>query len=96
MNPELAKNLIESPQGQALREFIIFEIDKLDSVTDIDGSTAEMIALDVKASKLAIKHLEKMFEPLIGNTQFAIMEERDGSITTEMLNIERSQESNQE
>ena len=95
MNPELVKQLMESPMGQALRDFIIREINKIDKVSDINQTTPEMIALDTRASQVALKALHKMFDPLIEFSQFDILNEKDDSISSEMLLPERSPQDNQ-
>jgi hypothetical protein len=96
MSPELANKLMELPEGRALRDFLLSEANKLNRLDDLDLSDPQEIAIYAKARLFAYKTVKEMLSPLNDATQFDIIQEIDDSISTEMLQQERSPESNQQ
>ena len=96
MNQEIVKRLKELPEYRALCQYLVSEAHKLNRIDDITLTTPDEIALETIARQRAYKTLSEMLSTLLDDSQFAIMKEKDQSITTEMLQEQRSQDSNQE
>ncbi len=93
MNPELAKKLKELPEGRALQVFLTSEAAKLNTLEDINATDPDEIALETKARQKAYKTVKEMLSTLFDDSQFGILQEKDDSISTEMLQEQRSPQS---
>jgi len=66
MNNEQIKKTLDSEVGKALKDFIISEIHKANSVNNLkDLDNAEEIAIEVKANKKAVKVLVNIFGQIL-------------------------------
>jgi len=66
MNNEQIKKTLDSEAGKALKDFIISEIHKANSVNNLkDLDNAEEIAIEVKANKKAVKVLVNIFGQIL-------------------------------
>jgi hypothetical protein len=89
LNPDFFKKLMETPEGQKLKEFFLEEADNLNRLDDIKIDDPQALALETKSRQRAYEVVMKMLSTLTADNQFGTMKEKDDSITTEML--ERSQ-----
>ncbi len=85
---------MQTPEGQKLKEFFVSEAAKLNRLDDIKLDDPDEIALEAKSRLKAYETVKEMLSPLIDATQFDIIQESDDSISTEMLQEERSQPQN--
>lgn len=66
MNNEQIKKTLDSEVGKALKDFIISEIHKANSVNNLkDLDNAEELAIEVKANKKAVKVLVNIFGQIL-------------------------------
>ena len=66
MNNEQIKKTLDSEAGKALKDFIISEIHKANSVNNLkDLDNAEELAIEVKANKKAVKVLVNIFGQIL-------------------------------
>ena len=86
---------MQTPEGQKLKQFFVIEAAKLNRLDDIKLESPEDIAVETKARQRAYETVKKMLSTLLDDTQFDTMKEKDDSISTEMLQQERSQSSDQ-
>ena len=93
MNLDFLKDLMQTPEGHKLKEFFVSKATELNRLDDIKLDNPEEIALETKSRLKAYKTVKEMLSPLIDATQFDILKGNDDSITTEMLQDERSQPS---
>lgn len=96
MNLDFLKDLMQTPEGQALKEFFISKIEEMNSIMSLPYSDPDKIAFEARSRQLATYALREMLSPLIDATQFDIIQEKDDSISAEMLLPERSQDSTQD
>ena len=90
MNPELASRLMEIAEGRELRDFLLLEASNLNRLDDIQLTDPAALALETKSRQLAYMTMMKMLSPLLDNTEFGILKEKDDSISSEMLLDKRS------
>ena len=84
------------PEGRALKEYLLSEANKLNRLDDIKLTDPDEIALETLTRQRAYETVKKMLSTVFDTDGFDIMNEKDDSISTEMLQQERSQDSNQE
>jgi hypothetical protein len=92
MNPNLAKRLMDLPEGRDLLAFLQSEAQKVNTLDGIDSTNLYEIAVETKARQQAHKALTEMLSPLLDASEYDTIPERDDSISTEMLQQERSQD----
>lgn len=66
MNPQTAQNLMN--ENKDVKEFISFmlqEMKKLETINDIETNDPTLVAIEVKARKLAYKKIEDIIKPMI-------------------------------
>jgi len=87
---------MELAEGQTLCQFLSSEAQKLISFGDIQIDDPIALAVEVKARQRAYETVKEMLSPLLDTTQFDIMNTKDDSIATEMLQDKRSSQPNQD
>ena len=68
MDPETAKKLMESKDVQAFVAYASMEMEKLNTVTDLDMDAhmdAVQVGMEVKARRMAYHKVESILEPLL-------------------------------
>ena len=68
LDPKIVEKLLKS---RAVKVFIVFiekEMNKLNTIVDIEAETPELVAIEIKARKLAHNKLTDILDPLL-NTQ---------------------------
>lgn len=76
MSPELAKKIMDMPEGKEIVEFIASEVFKLDTVDNdwfINYSEPMEISIEVKARLRAIEVLKKILDPLLLAKDYGII-----------------------
>ena len=90
MSPELAQKLMGLPEGRELKAFLLSEANKLNRLDDIKFTDPNEIALEAKSRQRAYEVVKEMLSTLLDSSENDIMNSKDESITTEMLQEERS------
>jgi len=67
MDPKLAKRLSEIPEVQQFIKWIDGEAAKLDRSSDIESDVPEIVAVEVKARKLAHAKIMDLIEPIVNS-----------------------------
>lgn len=66
MDPKLAKRLMEIPEMATFCQWLDEEAAKLNTIAGIVSEVPELVAIEVKARKLAHEKLLDILEPLLG------------------------------
>jgi hypothetical protein len=96
MNQNPLSKFKDTTEGVAVKNILLAEAHKLNRLDDITLTDPNEIALEAKARQRAYETVQRMLCTLFEDSEFGIMQEKDDSISTEMLQEQRSQDSNQE
>lgn len=76
MEPEIAKRIATSADGQELMKYLSSLVAELDSVERITQDDPVEIAVEVKARKIASAKLKKVLSGLLTAKQYGILEKK--------------------
>lgn len=71
MDEKAVKRLLDSADGRALVVYIGQKIQELDSLSGIDSTTAERIAIEVRARECATEKLREIFSMFLAASEQA-------------------------
>ena len=81
MDPKVALDLSKNRKVKVLLKFLLQEMDKFNSVDDIEVKDLELLGVEIKARKLAFKKLEEVLKPILDASGLKITFNKNEYIT---------------
>ena len=81
MDPAVAQDIAKNRKVQKLLKFLVEEMDKLNSIDDIELGDPVLVAIEVKARKLAFNKIKEVIKPILEASKIELKFNRQDYIT---------------